>query len=204
LILEIRKKLKDYNDTLLQLSNMEGLSRPKKHNVDCFRAWLFRQQEKPEFWLNGKTFFTPDEEWFTWMDMKEEEDLVAIQPPDSMRDPFQEKISYSIIWLYELFKRSWRNKDANQRLHLYTKFREVAMIPSFLAATLAAMVPVAAILGLFHIKHTLTRIYVLMGITCALAFGLKLLTSAKTTDVFAITAAFVAVEVVFVGSAPPG
>lgn len=169
---------------------MEGLERPKKHNLKCFKSWLYRQRQDPNSQVGGKSFFAAEgDERATWEDMQDLEDFVAIQSPASMRDPFQERISFWIIWVYELFKKSWRNKDGNERLHIYTKFHEVAMWPSLLAAALAAMVPVAAILGLFHIEQTLTRIYVLMGITCALAFGLKLLTSAKTIEVFAITAA---------------
>jgi hypothetical protein len=170
---------------------MESLARPEKHNLECFRTWLFREQRKPEFLDADKTscYATDGSENFTWMDMKDLKDFIAIQPPESIRDPFQEKLSYWIIWLYEGLKSPWRNKEGNERLHLYTKFYEVAMWPSLLAATLAAMVPVATILGLFHIKHVSTRIYALMAITCVLALGLKLLTSAKTTDVFAITAA---------------
>jgi len=150
------------------------------------------------------SYFAGDgDEMSTWNDMKDLQDFVAIQSPESMRDPFQEKVSYWMIWFYEQVKRCLKKEVNKTRPHLYTKFHEIAMWPSLLGAALAAMVPVAAILGLFHVKHTVTRIYVLMGITCAVALGLKLLTSAKTTDVFAFTAAFVAVEVVFVGSAPP-
>jgi hypothetical protein len=172
---------------------MEGLARPKKHNLKCFRTWLHLQRERPEYEGSGSgglgLFAEEGDEFFTWMDMKDLEDFVAIQPPESMRDAFQETISYWMISAYDKAKRQLKIKDEKGALHLYTKFHEIAMWPSLVGAALAAMVPVAAILGLFHINHTLTRIYVLMGITCTLAFGLKLLTSAKTMDVFAITAA---------------
>jgi hypothetical protein len=65
----------------------------------------------------------------------------------------------------------------------------MGMITSFLAALLASMIPVLSILILYFIKNTLRRIYTLMGFTVLFALVLKLLTSAKTMDVFAVTAA---------------
>lgn len=71
----------------------------------------------------------------------------------------------------------------------FDKSRTDAVVPSFVAATLAAMLPSIAVLALFFIKNILYRIYVLMAITFVFALALKYLASAKSMDVFAITAA---------------
>jgi len=63
------------------------------------------------------------------------------------------------------------------------------MAASFIVALAGAILPVVSILALFFIKNTLKRIYTLMGLTVAFAIAVKALTSAKTTDIFAITAA---------------
>lgn len=65
----------------------------------------------------------------------------------------------------------------------------VGMVSSFLVAVVGALFPVISILILFFIKKTLKRIYVLMGLTIAFAFAVKVLTGMKTADVFALTAA---------------
>jgi hypothetical protein len=53
----------------------------------------------------------------------------------------------------------------------------------------AASLPVVAVLILYFIKNTLKRIYVLIGLTVAFAISTKLLTSAKSIEIFAATAA---------------
>jgi len=63
------------------------------------------------------------------------------------------------------------------------------MLTSLLAAMVASSIPVLSILGLYHIKKTERRIYALMGITIGFAVIFKALTSARTMDVFAVTAA---------------
>lgn len=173
---------------------MEGLSRPKAHNIECLRTWLLREREKSKGPQKDREamFVSGGQEPWTWMDMEDQqeegEDFIAFQPPAAERDPFQDKISYWLIIIMEFFRPS-KDEDGKQRLRMFNNARMLAWLPSLLGAILAAMVPVATILGLFHVHKILTRIYVLMGVTCALAIGLKLLTAAKTTEVFAITAA---------------
>jgi hypothetical protein len=57
------------------------------------------------------------------------------------------------------------------------------------ATIAAATLPVIAILILYFIKDTLRRIYVLIGLTVAFAVATKVLTSAKSIEIFAATAA---------------
>jgi hypothetical protein len=80
-------------------------------------------------------------------------------------------------------------KQEPEQFRIYDKVRVLSMVTSALAAMVAAIIPVLSILGLFHIKKTERRIYALMGITIAFAIIFKAMTSAKTTDVFAVTAA---------------
>jgi hypothetical protein len=56
-------------------------------------------------------------------------------------------------------------------------------------AVFAALCPILSILVLFFIRQTLNRIYALMGLTILFALTVKWGTSAKSMEVFAVTAA---------------
>lgn len=90
------------------------------------------------------------------------------------------------------------SNEVRLKLHYISKI--AGDISAFFIAMLAALCPILSILVLFFIKHTLKRIYALMGLTVLFAIAIKCGTSARSMDVFAVTAAFVAVEVVFVAN----
>ena len=69
------------------------------------------------------------------------------------------------------------------------------------AVVLASLLPVLAILALYYEKNTPKRIYITIGFTAAIGLWLSAFTSAKVNEVFAATAAFAAIEVVFIGTA---
>lgn len=58
-----------------------------------------------------------------------------------------------------------------------------------------------AILALYYEKSTPNRIYITIGLTAALGLWLSAFTSARIQEIFAATAAFAAIEVVFIGTA---
>lgn len=63
----------------------------------------------------------------------------------------------------------------------------------------ASLLPIVAIIVLYAVKGTWRRIYV--TITFTALFGIAMAcTSARKSEIFAATAAFAAVEVVFIGS----
>ncbi len=194
--------------------NLEAVDRPSKHAIKCFRTWLDFLQEK---WPT----FMPSTEATTWLEPGDLEDLLAIQADRSLRDPFDEKVSRSLIGVYDFLfqKREKRpSEDANHSqkmsvqtseapakknsnrpqenpdeiikdLRVYRKVKWVGMVTAFLAALVGALIPILSILGLFHIKSTPKRIYTLIGLTVVFALAVKLLSGARTIDLFAVTAA---------------
>jgi len=214
----------------LQLAQMETLESATKRNSTCLRDWLSNERRRSPREKNGDPVFAWKSEELTWAEMDKLEDLIVIQAPRSERDVFEQRVSRGMVSVYDFFKSWRRPKDEDENdneiastdssqpeesektthkkkekeapshLRIYHNTRFLAMITSFLAALVAAIIPVVSILVLYFLKKTLRRIYALMGLTIVFAIAFKALTSAKTTDVFAVTAAFVAVEVVFVGS----
>jgi len=237
LLLKIRKKLKVYNETLLQLAQLETLESPAKQDLTWLRNWLANKRIKSPHFLRRA-------ELHTWCDMEGLGDLIVIHAP---RDPFEQRVNNILISIREFFigifyrrrdkqddvlqapmddetndnsqstlasnssgkdhtaiekkdEKKTNDDDKKSPMRIYRHVFPFTIAASMVAAFLAAIIPVVSILALYFIKNTLKRIFALMGFTVAFALAFKLLFSARTVEVFAATAAFVAVEVVFVGS----
>jgi hypothetical protein len=79
-------------------------------------------------------------------------------------------------------------------LKIHNMARTVSKFSSFLIAVLAALVPVFSMVALYFIKRTIIRLWTLIGLTMAFALAVKFCTSAKSTDVFAVTVAYVSLS----------
>jgi predicted RND superfamily exporter protein len=72
-----------------------------------------------------------------------------------------------------------------------------------IVTTVASLLPIVAIIVLYAVKSTWRRIYVAIAFTAL--FGIAMAcTNARQSEIFAATAAFAAVEVVFIGSVSGG
>jgi hypothetical protein len=64
-----------------------------------------------------------------------------------------------------------------------------ARLSAFISTLCAGLFPVLSILALFHIESILKRIYALIGLTVGFALIARILTGAKSIEIFAATAA---------------
>jgi hypothetical protein len=67
--------------------------------------------------------------------------------------------------------------------------RKWSSVSSFIIAVLAALCPVISMVVLFEIKKTIDRLWTLIGLTLGFALAVKICTAAKSTEIFAVTAA---------------
>lgn len=78
--------------------------------------------------------------------------------------------------------------------------KAVNRLASGVVAALSSILPTLAILVLYYVHDMVQRIGLLIVFTTLFAVALAVLTNAKQVEVFSATAAFAAVEVVFIGS----
>ncbi|KAF2177467.1 hypothetical protein K469DRAFT_807666 [Zopfia rhizophila CBS 207.26] len=189
---DIRVKLKEYNETLLQVAQVHSLERPHREDISRFREWTMTVKD-----LTRQTGFLTGAENLTWND---DDDLITVRPKLE-KDLFQDFITYRLLNVYNaIFGRHETKRQRDGRtLIIYSESR-IAQVSAFVGTITAATLPSVAVLLLYFIKNTVTRLYVLIGLTAAFAIAVKYLASGKTNQVFGATAAFVAVMVVFVGS----
>jgi len=169
--------------------DLEALERPKELRLGALRKLIqIQMKEKNEFGIYG----SPETKEFTaCYEPDGQDDLVEIQPLRSQRDIFTESFVYN-WYAYMSWLRSWVRKSKEQQtykeMHWFQLTRFTSITTSAIVAVVGTLSPVISILILFFIKNTLKRIFVLMGLTVAFAFGSKAVTDIKTSDLFSVTA----------------
>lgn len=191
---EISVALKEYNDVLQQQQFLSGLSSPSKYDLKYLKDWLERQEYGNNF-LRGF-----DQETYKSEDLSE--DLIAAgHSPDD--DPFTKywlpKIT--IAWDAMIGKRLKKEEETNQGAVEYN-WKWPLRVISFSATLIACMLPVGAVFALQAVpaEPETTRLGVFAGFTAGFVILMKTFTRAKRSEIFAATAAFAAVIVVFIGT----
>jgi len=139
------------------------------------------------------TFDAPD---------KKAQDLIALREHPS-EDPFSEFfIGPFMSWLDKHI--GWRIwKPAETKGPRARKHSTLLRITGLMTTSIACLLPVLAILVLSCVKSTGSRLGVIATFNVVFTFCLSLFTTAKRAEIFAITAAFAAIQVVFVTSNCP-
>lgn len=191
---EIRAKLGEYNTLILQVASLFDLKPPIEKNVSVLREWLSDAKGGDEF-LQG----LERSQWDPNMDS----DLTALHKVVDNDDAFARCFRKAAIQVYH---RLWGHKghggiliDEESGMVEYSDTK-VSQISQAVSTTLASILPVLAVLGLYFEKNLLNRIYIMIGITAIFAAVLSVFSKASRAEIFSATATFAAVEVVFIGS----
>jgi hypothetical protein len=123
---------------------------------------------------------------------KIEHDLVTLATPKGERDVFTKWVIYPVM---DIFHQVWGRRKLNKRYVLdeesgYVEYSEetIDRIGKIISTTVASILPVIAVLGLFFIKSLVVRIYAMIGITAAFAILLASMSNGKRIEIFAAVA----------------
>jgi len=89
---------------------IEGLEKPSQHAME---SWHEMTYDARQLWPD----FLQEEEFFTWYQPKGLKDLVSIQPPESVRDPFVESMSGLFFAGLQSLGRMYHFVSEKQNLH---------------------------------------------------------------------------------------
>ncbi|KAH4343655.1 hypothetical protein HBH98_145270 [Parastagonospora nodorum] len=78
--------------------------------------------------------------------------------------------------------------------------RRIGKASNVAVAAVSSILPTLIILGLYFVKRMIVRIGLVILFTAIFSVALAVFTSACKVEIFSATAAFAAVEVVFIGS----
>ncbi|KAH3907892.1 hypothetical protein HBI56_152130 [Parastagonospora nodorum] len=88
-------------------------------------------------------------------------------------------------------------RDSELRKYLV---RRIGKASNVAVAAVSSILPALVILGLYFVKRMIVRIGLVILFTAIFSVALAVFTSARKVEIISATAAFAAVEVVFIGS----
>ncbi|EPE26349.1 hypothetical protein GLAREA_02261 [Glarea lozoyensis ATCC 20868] len=191
--LELSKKLDFYNDAVLKHAALARLEQPRKYDLDFLRSW-FRRPGMGSFPLLG----IDRESW----DPKNEDDLIAIRPR-AAPDIFSKWLTEGIVPFYhriigKRFKEQLPDTIGTGIYHYKESSLELRL--GIMATVVASVLPICSVVVLYFIKSNNLRLGLLAVFSAIFSLALALMTNARRIEVFAATAAFAAVNVVFLSN----
>jgi hypothetical protein len=196
----IRDRLKEYNEFLLQYKQMCALQNPTRHDLRRLREWLLRPECGDNF-LRGIERDILHQDDRLDIDQERASDLVTMSREAIEHDFFSRWLSDEVLDKFHSLV-GWRLKrpvDDESGIYHYRKLH-LRAFSHLIGVILASVIPAASIFTLYFVPHPVDRLVVLLGFSVLFSVCLALFTSARRVEVFSATAAFAAVQVVFVGS----
>ncbi|KAK4199459.1 hypothetical protein QBC40DRAFT_254963, partial [Triangularia verruculosa] len=160
-------------------------------------------------WLRdfkGGNSFLQDNEAFTWTDTQPSS-YFCLSAPAKETDPFTTFVTEKLLRAYHHLlghRIGTGNVVDAERGHVSYSSSRISKASSLITTVLASTLPVLTILVLHRLDNTDVRIGVTAVFTAVFALAIALFSDAKRVEIFAATATFAAVEVVFIGSALTG
>lgn len=195
LLQDLRAKLDQYNHLLLQHTQLSKLESPETSQLENLQGWL-RDPKGGQNFLQGA-------EAFTW-DVKETAAYVTLASAYQEADIFT-KFTTKVLGLifHRLIGQKTRTGTVVDEESGLVSYSDSGMsrASSIVSLMVSSVVPVLTIFALNSVKTTNVRIGLTMLFTAAFAGLLAIFSNAKRVEIFSATAAFAAIEVVFIGSA---
>ena len=173
------------------VAQLSKLHQPRDDYLTSLREWLMDPKGgRSKGIFNGREAFIWDER--DVRGEKVEHDLVTLATPRGERDLFTQYIIYPFLGL---FHQIWGRRKLNKRFVIdeesgYVEYSEekIDRVGTIISTTVASILPVIAVLGLFFVKSLVRRLYTMVGITAAFAILLAVMSNAKRIEIFAATA----------------
>ncbi|KAJ8106799.1 hypothetical protein OPT61_g9302 [Boeremia exigua] len=217
-LVEMRTKLREYRKTEKEKFGMKNMPAPEQADLRFLRGWLDGIGEGDGF-LEGN-------EAFTWQlpskDPQQnhkalERDMMRLHKASAEQDIFSRVLSSSLLDLWA-WMRSFPSSetmgsmsaahqgptfrktiDPDSGILHYSEERLLRFNNVFISVVSATLL-ILSIVALYFINTVGGRIGAMAGFTIVFALVLAIFTNARRLEIAAWTAAFAAVEVVFIGS----
>ncbi|KAE9369205.1 hypothetical protein N431DRAFT_493067 [Stipitochalara longipes BDJ] len=181
-ILEVQTTIKQYQEALILHAKVLQLDSPGSRALEVFKDWFNRK--KPFAGKGNK--------------LMENEDIAALRPSQA-QDRLSKTLQKRVGWMFQKERqvpRSWGEM-------IYFSEKQLTRAVQILSVLFSALALTGAIVALHYIGPTGWRFGALGGFLLTFALALGILTDATTPEMFAATAAFAAVLVVFIATGLP-
>ncbi|ETN46597.1 uncharacterized protein HMPREF1541_00783 [Cyphellophora europaea CBS 101466] len=193
----LRAKLKEYNELLTQQALIARYYRkPRHYDLDVLRS-CFKDAAMPDWYLLGL-------DSTIWDDPSLAHDLISLDPNDpDADDKLTQWISSHLVEpFHQLIGRHFKKAPPAFGNEAFVEYSDKGIVKfsSLLATVISSVFPVLGVIILFFVHDLLARIGIIAGLTAVFSFCLAIVTKARKVEIFAATAAFSAVLVVFLGA----
>ncbi|MCJ1269864.1 hypothetical protein MMC22_009757 [Lobaria immixta] len=177
-VLEIRHKLKEYNNALLQYSGIQKYEKPNKRYLNILQEWL----DRPE----GGDYFLQGREAEIW---ESDADLIALSGRQAEKDLLTQLMSDRLVpWYHRYWGHRFKNgKDSNGVWH----YEDATFLPAVnaISTVLSSLLPTTSILVLYVVQRPGARLAIIMAFTALFSLILTTVAKARRIDIFAATTA---------------
>ncbi|KAI4632123.1 uncharacterized protein J4E87_001594 [Alternaria ethzedia] len=183
LILKIREKLREYNETLYYQAVIYKLEPPDYFDLKDVQGFI----RSPEMEL---PLVGPDRNiWGKYNDPTAHADdgLIALCPRQRT-DAFSSKLSEHAVYVMHFFKRIFGKVKKGSVTYGY-RDTTVSTITFWVTSMVASAMPVISIIALVYIPTLKVRLAAIAGFNALMSLCLLMFTEARRIDVFSITAA---------------
>ncbi|KAF4823574.1 hypothetical protein CGCSCA5_v001689 [Colletotrichum siamense] len=195
LLERLRGRLREYNDLAIQIAQINQIEPPMHSQLETLKDWLRDQKLSHPF--------LQDHEMQTWAD-DDARLYMCLRPKASEDDSFTHFVSNVLLRSYNYLRpRQTRNGETVDEIsgHISYDHHFIRRISNLGTTIVACVTPVLTIFVLNIVPSTNLRILVTLIFTAVFALLIATFSNAKKVEIFAATATFAAVEVVFIGSA---
>lgn len=188
LLVKMGEKLKEYNKALKQAKILNREPPIKKTDLDNIQIWL-----------SSRGGFLSGIEANVWR-WENQSDFMALRPR-SAGDLFSRFLNGSFLKIYHtaIGKKTASEGDVVDGFRMYDD-DTLKRISDGIVVAISAVLPTVAVLVLHYIDIMIYRIVAVIIFTTLFSIAVAIFTEADKFGVFSATAAFAAVEVVYVGS----
>ncbi|KAN0114516.1 hypothetical protein V8E51_004060 [Hyaloscypha variabilis] len=189
LIIEINEKLKEYGQLLLQDTQLRQLPKPSTRIFKNFFKWIY-----------SENCFGAGEQNFLY----HQHDFVILQEYEN--NWLDEKLNYLLSYCNRgTFRRIFssstdREKTADPHVRYHSSKRLKPFIKIIIAVTSTSLLLIPIFIFLSANVSVVRMAWITLLFSIAFATAISFFTNANRQDVFAITAAYCAVLVVFIGN----
>ncbi|KAI1350286.1 hypothetical protein F5Y01DRAFT_315859 [Xylaria sp. FL0043] len=180
LVNEIRGKLEQYNNALLSQASISALRKPRRRDWRTLNDFVDHNssalKEKDKRFLQDRSY----------------PDLVALG--GIALDPMTS-------FLLKFFAHLFQTKEDQRRTQGILNFSSTSRVRGFvriLAVITSSLLPVLSIVVLYFIQSQHARLITIVAFSALCSLALTILTDARNAEIIATTAAYAAVQVVFV------
>ncbi|KAF2094721.1 hypothetical protein NA57DRAFT_45802 [Rhizodiscina lignyota] len=195
LALRIREKLKEYDEAVVRYSQMLSLQEPGEYELRNLQEW-FRRPTMGAVYLTGR-----DRD--VW---KDGVDLVALKSAER-HYPFVSWLNGLTPTFHRIFGKYYKHPDPTTADFapntVYYTDSKISSFAALIGAVIASLLPVLAIVVLYFVTEMGKRLGLVAAFTAVFSICLWFLTEGRLIEVFSATAAFSAVQVVFISTNTP-